>query len=67
MTASLEDVNSWIAEAKEMGATHIISVCDTFSWDDYPIFIMPTDELDKKVAYYQTTDMQQVNEVIEIK
>ncbi len=66
MTASIQDVLGWIEEAREKGATHIISVCDTFDWDDYPVYIMPGDDLDKKVKHYREASMQQVNEIIEI-
>lgn len=66
MAASLNDVESWKARAQEMGATHVISVCDTFDWDDYPVFVMPKDSLEEKKAEYSSKDMQKINEVIEI-
>lgn len=39
MTATMEDIKRWKAEAKQRGATHIISVCDTFDHDDYPVMV----------------------------
>lgn len=66
MVATLQDVNDWKNTAKELGATHIISVCDTFDWDDYPVYIMPDDKLDEKIKYYENASMQKINEIIEI-
>ena len=66
MAASLKDVNRWIAEGKRMGATHIISVCDTFDWDDYPVYVMPDEDLRLKSKKYDSINMQQINEVIDL-
>ena len=66
MAVSLEDVQGWIEEGKEKGATHIISVCDTFDWDDYPVYVYPHDDVDQKVSEYRGKSKQRVNEVIDL-
>ncbi len=66
MTATRKDVDGWIEAAKEIGATHIISVCDTFSYDDYPVYVMPGEDLEKKKIEYNGKEMQRINEVITI-
>ncbi len=66
MTASKEDVDYWIEMAIDMGATHIISVCDTFDYDDYPVYVMPMESLDEKLQHYRHASMQRINEIIEI-
>lgn len=66
MAATREDVNRWIKSAKEMGATHIISVCDTFDYDDYPVFVMPNENLEERKKEYNGVNMQRINEVITI-
>ena len=66
MTASLEEVNGWIERGKEMGATHIISVCDTFDYDDFPVYVMPHEDVDKKVSEYRGKSMAMINEVIDL-
>ena len=48
MAASKEDVKRWTDTARKQGATHVISVCDTFDWDDYPVYVMPGDDLEKR-------------------
>ena len=67
MAATKEDVQDWIDTAREMGAEHIISVCDTFDWDDYPVFVMPGEDLEAKIDEYRGKEMQQINEVIAIR
>jgi hypothetical protein len=67
MAATREDVDRWIKTAKKMGATHIISVCDTFDWSDYPVYVMPEDNLDDVKAEYNHVNMQKINETIVIK
>lgn len=66
MTASKEDVNGWINAAKESNKRYIISVCDTFEWDDYPIFCDDRDNLVKRIPEFHNTNLQKINEIIEI-
>jgi sugar phosphate isomerase/epimerase len=66
MAASREDVDRWIRTAKKMGAKHIISVCDTFDWDDYPVYVMPDENLEERKKDYNGVDMQRINEIITI-
>lgn len=66
MTATRQDVDRWIEEAKENGAQYIISVCDTFDWDDYPVYVMPDEDLEKIKEGYNGVNMQKINEVITI-
>lgn len=66
MAASLQEVNEWIAIGKKKGATHVISVCDTFDWDDYPVYVMPDQDVVEREAHYRNSSMQKINEVIEL-
>ena len=66
MAATRKDVDRWIATAKKMGAKHIISVCDTFDWDDYPAYVMPNENLEERKKEYNGVNMQKINEVITI-
>lgn len=66
MAASWEEVRGWINEGRKRGATHIISVCDTFDYDDYPIYVMPNQDLEEERKKYDGRNMQRINEVIEL-
>jgi len=63
---TLDDVARWMQEGKEKGATHVIVVCDTFDWEDYPVYVMPGEDLQKKTAEYSGPNMQKVMEVIDL-
>ncbi len=66
MAANRDDINRWIATAKEMGAKHIISVWDSFDGDDYPVYVMPDEDLEEKKKEYDDVNMQKINETITI-
>ncbi len=66
MAATLQDIEQWKDEAKEKGATHIISVCDSFSYEDYPVFVMPGENLDERAEEYRGKNMQRINEIIKV-
>lgn len=63
MGTTKEDIKEWIKRGKEQGATHMIVVCDTFDWEDYPVYVMPTEDARKKFANYNGPNMQKVMEV----
>ena len=66
MAATKADDDRWKKTAKKMGATHLISVCDTFDWSDYPVYVMPHEVLDEIKANYDGTGMQKINEIIDV-
>jgi hypothetical protein len=37
----------WITRGQEQKAAYLISVCDTFDYDDYPVFVMENENLEK--------------------
>ena len=66
MTASRQEVDRWIRTAKKKGCKYIISVCDTFDYDDYPVYCIDKNELILTYDNYDNVDMQRINEVITI-
>jgi hypothetical protein len=41
MTATMMDIEGWLAEGQEKGATHVVVVHDTYDHDNFPLYIMP--------------------------
>ncbi len=39
MTISRADIKRWFRNGKKNGATHMIVVCDTFDYEDYPVYV----------------------------
>jgi hypothetical protein len=56
MATSREDIERWLREGKRQNATHVIVVCDTFDWEDYPVFVLPGEDAKEKAAEYGKND-----------
>lgn len=53
--------------AREIGATHILVVCDEFDGSYYVVYVMPEDNFNEKYRKYQDYNkMSSVMEVIKI-
>ena len=61
MATTVSDIAGWIKRGQDMGATHIVVVCDTFDYVDYPCFCMSKEEALEK--YHNPGEMQRVMEV----
>lgn len=42
---TLKEFNNWILRGKRDKRKYMISVCDTFSYDDYPVYCDNLEEL----------------------
>ena len=66
MAATQEDINRWKQRAIIDGARYVVSVCDTFDYDDYPVYCKDETELAEAKAKYDGSNMQRINEVIDM-
>lgn len=66
MAASKEDVDRWIETAKKQKCQFIISVCDMFDWDDYPVYCKDKNDLIITHNRFDGVNMQKINEIIQI-
>ena len=66
MATTQQDIREWFERGVEQGATHMIVVCDTFDYEDYPVYV-PPDKI-PQVVYeeYQGKNMQRVMEVYDL-
>ena len=62
-TASRKDIEDYLERAKEKGATHLIVGRDTFSNDNYPVFVMPGQDAKEKWDEMIQQNYTSVNEV----
>lgn len=58
-----DDIRLWLKRGIEMGATHVIVACDTFDYQDYPVYVKPEEDARKLRAEYDQKPMQRVMEV----
>lgn len=56
-----------LESGKREGATHVISVCDTFEYEDYPVFVMPNEDVNEVKKQFDGVNMQRINEIIVVK
>lgn len=57
-----EEIRTWLQRGIELGATHMIVMCDTFNYDDYPTYVLPGQDV-REMSLQQTGNMQIVMEV----
>jgi len=63
MGTTKETIRGWLKSGKAEGATHTLIVCDTYDHEDYPVHVMPGEDVHKKFAEYNGPKMQKVMEV----
>ncbi len=64
---SVVQIRGWLAEATKKGASHLVVVCDTWDHEDYPVYVMPGEDVQKRVEFYNGPNMQKVMEVYSMK
>lgn len=62
--ASKNDIREWLMSDKAKQADYMLSICDTFSFDDYPVFVKRV-ELSGAIENY-SKNMQKVMEVYDL-
>lgn len=67
MAASKQDIISWFKRGRQDGATHMLVVCDSFDWDDYPVFVPVGASVKNKVEEYRKKEMQRIMEVYNLR
>ena len=61
MAATKESIRDWLQKATEED-THMLVVCDTFDYCDYPVFVNKNEDINNKIKKY-SENMQRVIEV----
>ena len=60
---TIQDLKEWFERGKEQGATHMVVVCDTYDWEDYPCYVMKTQDVAQVASDHNGKNMQKVMEV----
>lgn len=63
MSTSWSEILAWCEAGLEAGATHMIVVCDTFEWEDYPVYVKPGENPRDKAKEFDGVNMQKIMEV----
>jgi hypothetical protein len=68
MAATRQDIKRWLTENVPDKATHMAVVCDTFDWDDFPVYVSEGEDAREKLAKYQRGEnMTQLMEVYDLR
>ena len=62
MATTKKMIRKWLERYEDSGATHLVIVCDSFSYEDYPVPVMPGDKLEEVEAEH-SVNMQYVMEI----
>ena len=60
------EIRSWLDRGLRTGATHMLVVCDTFSYEDFPVFVKVGENSRDVVVKYDGVNMQTVQEVYDL-
>ncbi len=58
-----EVISEWFDRGVEKGATHMLIVCDTFDYDDYPVFVAQNENVLEVEMRYNGRNMQKIMEI----
>lgn len=65
MTATKEDIRRWFKKGAEEGEAYMIIVCDTFDYDDYPVYTSK-ESYNERHSHYIQASMQTIMEVYDL-
>lgn len=65
MGTTKQDISQWFDKKKKEGCTHMIIVCDTFDYGDYPIGVRISDNV-RKIEEKYSVNMQIVMEMYDL-
>jgi hypothetical protein len=64
MAATLDEISKWFDRGVEQKAKHMLVICDTFDYEDYPVFT--NTDYDCLARYKAPGEMQRVVEVYDL-
>ena len=67
MTALREDIRQWFREGVSAGCTHMIVMCDTFSFENYPVYVFPDKDAREIAKKHSKASLQKMEEVYNLK
>lgn len=64
MATTRQDIGRWFDSGRDANAAYMVVICDTFDYDDYPVYFNDIDSMRRKVA--DPGSMQRVMEVYDL-
>ena len=63
MAATKDEIREWVERGVKIGATHVIILCDTWDWEDFPSYVEQGESVHNKVMQCQAANDLRVMEV----
>jgi hypothetical protein len=63
MATTVDDLKEWFERGKSEGATHMIVVCDTYDWEDFPVYVTKDQDVGEELTKRNGQNMAKVMEV----
>lgn len=63
MAATLQNISEWFDRGVKEKATHMIVVCDSFDYSDYPVYVKKGQDVIEIQKIQDNKEMQRVIEV----
>ena len=62
---SRSEIKEWLGSSEEMKKefSHMIVVCDTYDYEDYPVYVNRNENVQEVIDNYSSKPMQQIMEV----
>lgn len=58
------EIKTWFIDGKNKHIyTHMIIVCDTFDYEDYPVYVKSNEDIQEVMKTYDGTNMQKIMEI----
>lgn len=67
MTTSKDHIRRWFECGKKQNATHMLVVFDTFDYEDYPVYVLPGQDVHKIAKENSGPNMTKLMEVYSYK
>lgn len=64
MAATRQDIECWLQQGVASNSTHVVIFCDTFDWEDYPVYVQRGQDVLKVIEEHKKENhMDKVMEV----
>lgn len=60
---SKQDIKEWLEEGIKQKATHMLVVCDTYDYEDYPVYVKSSEQITEVMKRFTSENMQRIMEV----
>lgn len=64
---SKDTIRQWLQRGIDENQTHVIVVCDTYDYEDYPVYVDETEDVREVEKKYNGQNMQRIMEVYNLK